>query len=308
MQRKVGQLNLADGLVKGANNFLAEADALIDWSEIEDQLVGIYSAATGRPSYPILTLFKAMLLQQWYGLSDPRTEEAISDSISFRRFVGLSLGDSVPDHSTLSRFRAQLGNRLTELLGAFNRQLDRRGLIVREGTLIDASFVQSSSRQRRVDPEAGRYGKQQQDSISGYKMHMAVDQFSGLVRKVIVTGANINDSTPADELILGDEAAVYADRAYDKHERREALQQRGVFAGLMHRSNKYYDLSQSQKALNRMIGPLRAPVERTFGILKMHYRLRRTRYIGLVRTAVQIHLAVMAMNIKRALVLQSAAR
>jgi transposase, IS5 family len=134
------------------------------------------------------------------------------------------------------------------------------------------------------------------------------DQFSGLVRKVIVTGANINDSTPADKLILGDESAVYADRAYDKHERREALEHRGVFAGLMHRSSKYYDLSPSQKAFNRVIRPLRASVERTFGILKMHYRLRRTRYIGLVRTAVQINLAVMAMNIKRALVLESGAR
>ena len=308
MQRTAGQLSLADGLVKGANNFLAEVEALIDWAEIEQELEGIYSAAIGRPSYPLRTLFKALLLQQWYGLSDPRTEEAISDSISFRRFVGLSLADAVPDHSTLSRFRGQLGKRMMKLLEAFNRQLDRRGLIVRQGTLIDASFVQSSSRQRRVDPEAGRYGMQQEDSISGYKMHMAVDQFSGLVRKVIVTGANINDSTPADELILGDEAAVYADRAYDKHERREALQQRGVFAGLMYRSNKYYDLSDSQKAFNRMIRPLRAAVERTFGILKMHYRLRRTRYIGLVRTAVQINLAVMAMNIKRALVLESRAR
>jgi IS5 family transposase len=139
-------------------------------------------------------------------------------------------------------------------------------------------------------------------------MHMAVDQSSGIVRKVIVTSANINDTTPADELILGDEAAVYADRAYDKHERRRALQQRGVFAGLMHRSSKYHDLSEEQKALNHFVRRLRAPVERTFGILKMYYRLRRTRYIGLLRTAVQINLAIMAMNIKRALVLESGGR
>jgi transposase, IS5 family len=308
MQKQAGQLSLADGLVRGANNFLGEADAIIDWREIEQQLAGIYSATTGRPSYPLLTLFKAMLLQQWYGLSDPRTEEAISDSISFRRFVGLSLSDPVPDHSTLSRFRAQLGNRFTQLQEAFNRQLDRRGLIIRKGTLIDASFVQSASGQKRVDPEAGRYGRQQDDAISGYKMHTAVDQFSGIVRKVIVTSANINDSTPADELILGDEAAVYADRAYDKHERRQRLQQRGVFDGLMHRSNKYYGLSQSQKAFNRKIARLRAPVERTFGILKLHYRLCRSRYIGLVSTAVQINLAIIAMNIKRALVLEAEAR
>jgi len=308
MQRKTGQLSFADGLVTGAKNFLGDADTLIDWSEIEHALEGIYSATTGRPAYPVLTLFKAMLLQQWYGLSDPRTEEAITDSISFRRFVGLSLSDPVPDHSTLSRFRAQLGDRFERLQEAFNRQLDRRGLIIRKGTLIDASFVQSSTSQRRVDPEAGRYGSQPVDSVSGYKMHTAVDQFSGIVRKVIVTGANINDSTPADELILGDEEAVYADRAYDKQERRRTLEKRGVFAGLMHRSNKYHELSPTQKAFNRMISPLRAPVERTFGILKMNYRLRRTRYIGLVRTSVQINLAIIAMNIKRALVLESAAR
>jgi transposase, IS5 family len=307
MQMKQGQLSLADGLVKGAKNFLGEAEDLIDWSRIEEQLEGIYSASTGRPSYPLLTLFKAMLLQQWYGLSDPRTEEAIGDSISFRRFVGLSLSDRVPDHSTLSRFRAQLGNRFESLLEAFNVQLDGRGLIVRKGTLIDASFIQSSSRKSRVDSEAGSYGGQKEGDTSGYKMHAAVDQYSGLVRKVIVTGANINDTTPADALILGDEAAVYADKAYDAQPRRTALEKRGVMAGLMHRPNKHHPLSEEQKAFNERIKPLRAPVERTFAVLKLHYRLRRTRYIGLVRTAVQISLACIAMNIKRALVLESAA-
>ena len=306
MQRKQGQLSLADGLVKGARNFLSEADVLIDWSQIERQLEGIYSASSGRPSYPLLTLFKALLLQQWYRLSDPRTEEAIGNSISFRRFVGLSLSDTVPDHSTLSRFRGQIGNRFGKLLEAFNAQLDLRGLIVRQGTLIDASFVQSSSRKSRVDSEAGSYGGQKEGNVSGYKMHASVDQFSGLVRKVIVTGANINDTTPADELILGDEAAVYADKAYDAQPRREALQQRGVFAGLMHRPNKHHALSAEQKAFNDKIKRLRAPVEKTFGILKLHYRLGRTRYIGLIRTAVQIHMACIAMNIKRALVLEAA--
>jgi transposase, IS5 family len=308
MQRKLGQLSLADGLVKGASNFLGDAEKLIDWSEIEKQLEGIYNAASGRPSYPLLTLFKALLLQQWYGLSDPRTEEAISDSISFRRFVGLSLSDTVPDHSTLSRFRAQLGTRWERLLAAFNAQLSARGLMVRQGTLIDASFVQSISKKSRVDGEAGSYGGQTEGHISGYKMHAAVDQFSGLVRKVIVTPANINDTTPADDLILGDERAVYADKAYDTQQRRAALERRGVFAGLMHRPNKHQSLTGEQKVFNDKVKRLRAPVERTFGILKVHYRLRRTRYIGLVRTTVQISLACIAMNIKRALVLKSAVR
>jgi len=308
MQSKRGQLSLADGLVKGGSRFLSEVDKIIDWSKLEPQLEGTYSAPKGRPSYPLLTLLKALMLQQWYGLSDPRTEEALSDSISFRRFVGLSLADTVPDHSTLSRFRSQLGKRMEGLMGAVHTQLDARGLIVRQGTLIDASFVQSSSKKQRVDPEAGRYGGQGEGNVCGYKMHTAVDQFTGLVRKVIVTAANINDTTPADELILGDEAAVYADKAYDTKQRRRALKQRGVFAGLMHRPNRNHPLSARQKAFNNRIKSLRSPVERTFGILKLHYRLRRTRYIGLVRTRVQITLACMAMNIKRALVLQSVPR
>jgi IS5 family transposase len=306
MQRKQGQLSLADGLVKSSNTFLLSVNQWIDWKPLEEKLEGIYSASSGRPSYPLLTLLKALLLQQWYGLSDPRTEEAINDSISFRTFVGLSLSDTVPDHSTLSRFRAQLGNRYEGLMEVVLEQLNRRGLIIRQGTLIDASFVQSSSRQRRVDPEAGRYGRQDQESVSGYKMHMAVDQHSGLVRKVIVTPANINDTTPADQLILGDETAVYADKAYDSRRRRNELEQRGVFAGLMHRPSGPRRLSAEQTAFNDRITPLRAPVERTFGILKQHYRLRRTRYIGRIRTTVQITLACIAMNIKRGLVLQPA--
>lgn len=307
MQRRDVQLSLADGLVQSGNTFLAGVDALIDWKRIEQQLEGIYSSSKGRPSYPLLTLFKAMLLQQWYSLSDPRAEELIGDSISFRRFVGLSLSDSVPDHSTLSRFRAQLGGRYERLLEAFNTQLDERGLIVKRGTLIDASFVQSSSRKSQVDPEAGSYGGQKEGDTSGYKMHAAVDQSSCLVRKVIVTPANINDTTPADQLILGDEAAVYGDKAYGTHQRRRSLQQRGVFAGLMHRANKHRPLSAEQKLFNDKITPIRAGVEKIFGTLKVHYRLAKTRYIGLIRTAVQITLACIAMNIKRARVLLSTA-
>ena len=132
---------------------------------------------------------------------------------------------------------------------------------------------------------------------------MAVDQKSGLSRRVIVTPANINDSTPADALVMGDEQAVYADKAYDKRARRKALQERGIFVGIMHRSNQYHPLKPAQVAFNKRMTQLRAPVEHVFGILKNHYRLRRARYIGLTRTAVQITLACMAMNIKRCLVL-----
>ena len=177
MQRKVGQLNLADGLVKGANNFLAEADALIDWSEIEQQLEGIYSAATGRPSYPLLSLFKAMLLQQWYGLSDPRTEEAISDSISFRRFVGLSLGDSVPDHSTVSRTHRLMDLEMhVEVFTWVEQALAKAGLIQGKTVGIDASTLEANAAMRRIvrlgaaAPPAHRGGARPQATAQGRRL------------------------------------------------------------------------------------------------------------------------------------------
>jgi len=303
MQKKMGQLSFADGLVNGATNFLSEVDEVLDFSLLEQELSGIYGSGTGRPSYPLLMLFKTLLLQQWYNLSDPGMEEALCDRISFHRFVGLSLSDPVPDHSTISRFRSQLGDRYAKLLSSLNVQLESQGFIIKQGTMLDASIVRASSPKKTVDPEAGSFGSPHKEHVCGYKMHAGVDRGSGLVRRVIITPANINDSTPADGLVLGDEKAVYADKAYDKRSRRQELEERGIFAGIMHRPNQYHPLKPAQIAFNKRMSKLRAPVEHVFGILKNHYRLRRTRYVGLTRTAVQITLACMAMNIKRSLVL-----
>lgn len=306
MQKQMNQLSLSDALVDSRNNFLSDVDNLIDWTEIEKELSGIYGSDTGRPSYPLLMLFKTLLLQQWHRLSDPGAEEALADRISFRRFAGLSLSDAVPDHSTISRFRAHLGNRYERLLSSLNTQFESQGFIIKEGTMMDASFVRSVSSKKSVDPESGQYGRHGEQSTCGYKMHASVDRGSGIVRRVIVTPANTNDTTVADDLVMGDEKAVYADKAYDKDARRKSLTVRGVFAGLMHRPGRYRPLTEAQTTFNRQMSGLRAPVERTFAILKVHYLLRKTRYIGLARTAVQITLACMAMNIKRAMVLTKA--
>ena len=120
MQKRLGPLGFADGFVVGANNFLSEVDNHVDWGIIEKELSGIYRSSTGRPSYPLLVLFKTLLLQQWYSLSDPGMEEALCDRISFRRFVGLSLSEEIPDHSTISRFRGKLGDRYDRLLSSLN--------------------------------------------------------------------------------------------------------------------------------------------------------------------------------------------
>ena len=111
MRRELGQLSLADGLVEGGagrNRQLERIASLVDWTGFERLLGEVYAAPVGRPSYGPLVLLRCLLLQQWYRLSDPGLEEALSDRLSFRRFVGLALADPVPDHSTLSRFRSEL--------------------------------------------------------------------------------------------------------------------------------------------------------------------------------------------------------
>ena len=110
-ERRIGQLSFADDLVADAaraNAMLEQTGQLVNWSEIEALLKGLRSGTMGAPAYPSLALFKALLLQQWYGLSDPGLEEALADRLSFRRFIGLGLSEQVPDHSTLWRFREQL--------------------------------------------------------------------------------------------------------------------------------------------------------------------------------------------------------
>lgn len=306
MNRKTGQLGFSDAIVGQRRSFLDDVDAMIDWKPFEKELAGVYNSGLGRPSYPQLALFKTLLLQQWYGLSDPAMEEALADRISFRRFSGLSLHDNVPDHSTICRFRAQMQSRMERMMEQLNRQLEQRGFMIKEGTMMDASFVKAASSKNGVDTDAGRYGRHPDKSVTGYKAHVGVDKGSGLVRRVIVTPANVNDTVVADALVMGDEAAVYADKAYDKGSRRKSLERRGVFAGIMHRAGAMRPLTAAQVEFNKSMTKLRAPVERVFAVLKLYYRMRRTRYIGLMRTATQVTLAVMAMNIKRALVLAKA--
>ena len=299
----------------GRNARLERIARAFDWAALERLVAGIYAAPTGRPSYPPLGLFKALLLQQWYGLSDPALEEALADRLSFRRFVGLAPAEGTPDHSTLSRFRKALRSAgLDEaLMSEIARQLEERGLLIKAGTLLDATLVEAQVRrpartagpgaQSPQDPQAAwtRKGRQ---SHFGYKAHVAVDAGSGLIRRAILTPARINESLVADELICGDERAVYGDRAYENKQRRARLKALGIKDRLLHRSHKNQaGLPHWQQVRNRLIGPIRAGVERVFGTLKRGYGYGRVRYVGLARNLTQLRLLVCAYNLRRAVAL-----
>jgi transposase, IS5 family len=317
MRRELGQLSLADGLVEGGagrNRQLEKIAALVDWVAFERLLGAVYAAPVGRPSYGPLVLLRCLLLQQWYRLSDPGLEEALSDRLSFRRFVGLALADPVPDHSTLSRFRSELTRRgLAErLLAELNRQLDAKGLMVKTGTLIDASLVEADCRrprkgepkERRSDPDAS-WTAMKDEPLFGYKMHLAVDQGSGLVRQAILTPANVSDKAPFLALVQGDEQAVLADKGYDGWWYRQQLAERGIADRIMAANYWRRPLDADGRARNRAIAPLRAPVERSFAILKRWYGYRRVRYRSLVRNTLQLQLLAVTLNLRRALALSS---
>jgi IS5 family transposase len=307
-----GQLGFGE-LGVGRRGVIAALDrvsSLVDWAGFEKALAGLREEGPGRPGYRPLLLFKALLLQAWYGLSDSELEFRLGDSLAFGRFVGLSLEDEVPDHTTLCRFRNRLvaARLLEKLFSELDRQLESAGLIVKQGTMLDATLIEAATARPprgkealAVDPDAAFVKHQgKPGSTYGYKAHVGVDQGSGLVRSVITTPANINDTTPADGLIRGDERAVYADKAYDTHARRARLKSQGMKVRLMRRPSQYHALTPRQQRLNDLIARRRAAVETTFATWKRRMGLTRVRYIGLVKVTGQILLTAMAFNLRRA--------
>jgi len=314
-----GQLGLAEAFMAkglGSNARLEKIAGLVDWSRFEQLLSRVRPGEAGRPPYRSLAMFKALLLQQWYGLSDPGLEEALGDRLSFRRFCGFALDETTPDETTLCRFRqalvgAGLGDRLLEEL---NRQLEGRGLMLKQGTMIDATLVAAQARPpaATADGKAGHsdldrdanWTRQNGQSHFGYKAHIAMDQGSRLIRRARLTPAKVYESEVADELIAGDEKAVYADRAYEHKERRRRLKALGIKDRIMHRSHKHQaGLPHWQRRRNRLIAPIRAGVEHVFATLKRCYGYRRVRYFRLDRNALHLELLCLALNLRRAAVL-----
>ena len=314
-RRDFRQLGLADSIVQRRgkkSEWLDRLDAALDWPALETIVEGIYASREGGLAYPLLTYVKLLLLQQWYGLSDEELEAAVDDRLSFRRFASIPLAQAVPDHSSIWRFREELARRglAEKLLAEVNRQLDAKGMILRRGTLIDATILEAAVRPpggdagevSGRDPQAG-WTKKNGKSRFGYKAHAAVDEGSGLVRKAVMTPADVHDSVMGDGLVQGDEEAVYADKAYDSAERRAGLRAQGIAPRIMYQARRNRPLRPWQVAFNKAVAPVRAGVERLFGTMKQAYGYRQVRYLGLARNSVQLQLLCAAINLRRALAL-----
>jgi transposase, IS5 family len=310
--KRTGQPSFVEALMPkgaGGNVQLDRLTGLVKWYRFEKLLGHLRDeGGPGRPGYPVLVLFRGLLLQSLYGLSERELEDALNDRLSFKRFVGLSLEDAAPDHTVLNRFRNRLIEEklLEKLFVELDRQLEKAGVMLKRGTMLDATLIEAVSlppkhNRPSNDPDA-RFAKRQGKggSTFGYKAHMGVDEGSGLIRSVITTPANVNDTTPADDLIRGDEVVVWADAAYHTHARWAQLKARGVKPRLARRPNKPHpELPPRLKRYNRLIARRRAAVETTFATLKCRMRLTCIRYVGLAKAEAQILMASIAFNMRR---------
>lgn len=324
------------------NKFFKQINTLIDWEPIEIELKKVYKAGKkqrGQKAYNPLLLFKMQLVSIWYGLSDVQTEEICNDSLSVMKFLGLSLEDHVPDHSTLSRFRTELTEKKAydRLLKKLNAQLNRHKLIVKEGIKVDASLTESPfspkgvptyeiAQDRQEDlrentqiekeenyhhikkvqqPGAdsqGRWLKKQGKNIFGYKKHIAVDD-NGIVLGLHTTPANEHDSKGLRPLIEKIPPSlrkqVMADKAYKSKENDQMLKSKKSKSRIMHKGYRNKPLTTRQIQYNKIISSTRWVVERTFGSIKLWFGGGKTRVKGLDKVH-SIHvLEAMAYNLKR---------
>jgi len=255
---------------------------LIIWPRVETLLSGIHAKVKVEKAWPPLMMFKALLLQSWYGLSDSKLEKQLARDLLFRRFTGLDITEPVPDHSTFWRFRQQLekGSLMNELLSEINQQLSEQGLYIRSGevSIVDASVIEANQcrpNKRKdgsstQDPEAewnvkaGSDGKRK--STYGYKAHINVDE-DGFIKKTDYSKGNLHDCNCFTELLSRKESSVYADSAYSSEKHEDWLSRRGIKSRVIKRAYRNRPLTDKDKRFNRIHSGVRCTVERVFGVL-----------------------------------------
>ena len=318
-RRNFSQPSLADALVKAysrGGGFLEDIAKTFEWNAFDALLRPLHGSADGAPAYPPLTMFKIALLQQWYGLSDPGAEEAVRDRLSFRRLCGAPLDEETPDHSSIWRFRRRIENLglSEELLAEVNRQLDARGLIVKRGTLVDATIIAAAVKPPSFedgqvnprDPDAS-FTVKNDETYFGYKAHLAVDEDSGLVRQAEMTSADLHDGQRGETMIQGDEQASYADKAYDSRALREKLAALGIEDRIAYKARRGKPLKTWRVWFNKTASSVRVGVERANATMKNWYGMAKVRYRGLSRNNCHLQFVACAMNMRRARVLMRAA-
>jgi transposase, IS5 family len=283
--------------------FLARMEAVIPWGKLLAVIEPFYpKGERGRPPVGLERMLRVYFLQQWYGLADEALEDALYDSQALRGFARIDLAaEGVPDATTLLKFRRLLETHdlCKGLFAAINADLTARGLLLREGTLVDATLIAAPSstknKEKQRDPEMHQTRKGRQWYF-GMKAHIGADRDSKLVHTVVVTAANVADLTQTAALLHGQETQVHADAGYTGVEKREEItaldrrinwqiaRKRGQVKTMAEGAEK-----ETVKAAEKAKASVRAFVEHPFHILKNLFRHRKVRYRGLAKNGHQLY-------------------
>jgi IS5 family transposase len=280
-------------------------------------------SAGGRPPFDHILMFKILVLQTYYGLSDERAEFDILDRASFQRFLGLELEDRVPDRTSIWNFKEALGEEgAAELFAAFDGQLHEAGLLATKGKMVDAQFVdvpkQRNSRdenkrikgggdapedwspQKRAQKDVdARWATKNKETHFGYKNHVKANRKTKLIERYEVTDASVHDSQAIDQLLEESDGEVFADSAYRSKEISTKVKSLGIRNRIHERAYRNKPLTEVQKETNRGKSRIRARVEHVFGFLTGTMRADRIRTIGIGRARRGIGMANLVYNMAR---------
>ncbi|MBT0569004.1 IS5 family transposase [Curvibacter sp. CHRR-16] len=290
--------------------FLEEINLVIPWTELLALIAPhVPEGKTGRPPFPTQVMLRIHLLQQFFGHSDPTMEEALHDIPLYREFAHLDAGISrLPDESTILRFRHLLQEHGLgqQILASVNAKLIDRGLMLKTGTVVDATLIAAPSSTKNDsgerDPEMHQTKKGNQWHF-GMKAHIGVDADSGLVHTVPTTAANAHNITQAHALLHGEEEVVFADSGYRGVHKREEIQDQHPevdwLIAMTPSERKVMDKSKLVNALREQLEKLkasiRAKVEHPFRVIKCQFGYRKVRYRGLAKNTNQL-LVMFAMS------------
>jgi IS5 family transposase len=295
-------------------NFLAEMEAVVLWQALIDLIEPHYPKASkkgGRPPYPLGTMLRIHLLQQWYSLSDPEMEEPLIEVPTMQLFADIELiSDRIPDETTSLTFRHLLerhglGERIFDTVKAL---LAARGETMCQGTIFDATLIAAPSSTKnkdgKRDPEMHQTKKGNQWYF-GMKVHAGVDKYSGLIYSVVVTGDNVHDLTAAAELLHGDEQVIYGDAGYKGISKRpEMAGKRAEFRVAM-RPGKRRALPDSEEGklldlVETAQAHIRSKVEHPFRVIKQHFGFQKTRLRCLAKNRCKINVLAALSNLYQA--------
>lgn len=287
--------------------FLDEMDSVIPWGAFMAQIEPHYEhKKLGRNKMDGWMMLKIYFLQQWFNLSDPEAEDQIYDRGSFQKFLDIDLlANKVPDETTIMNFRHLLEehNLQKKFFAIVKELLEERGLILKDGTIVDATIIHAPSstknKKKERDPEMSSTKKGNTYHF-GMKAHIGVDAQSGLVHSIETTTASVHDKDELHHLMHGEEKAIFGDKGYVGQKEKKAARALDIHWGVLDKAARNRPLSSSQKKLNRKKSSVRSKVEHPFQIVKCQWNYKKVRYKGLFKNSMQLHTLFALCNLFRA--------